>query len=138
MPALRTRNLFISHSWGYGDQYTNLVRLLDAAPNFRYRNYSVPKDDPVHNAPSAAALRRAIKQQMVFCSVILVVAGKYATYSNWIQNEIEIATADYRKPILGIRPFASTQVSSVVREAADMTVNWSTSSIVSAIRELDP
>jgi hypothetical protein len=138
MPALRTRNLFISHSWGYGDQYSNLVRLLDGAPNFSYRNYSVPKDDPVHNAPSQAALRAAIKQQMVFCSVILVVAGKYATFSSWIKNELEIAAVDYDKAILGIRPFGSTQVSSVVQEVAHKIVNWSTSSIVSAIRELDP
>ena len=52
MPALKSRSLFISHSWSFGDAYEKLVDLLDAAPNFRYKNYSVPKDDPVHNAPN--------------------------------------------------------------------------------------
>ncbi len=138
MPILKSRSLFISHSWSYGDAYEILIRLLDAAPNFQYKNYSVPKDDPVHNAPNAAALYTAIKNQMVFCDVVLIMAGKYATYSSWIKREIQIAKKDYTKPIVAIRPWANEQVSSVVSEAADKLVGWNTSSIVSAIRELDP
>ena len=138
MPTLRSRSLFISHSWSYGDAYEKLVALLDAAPNFQYKNYSVPKDDPVHNAPNVEALYKAIKNQMVFCDVVLIMAGKYATYSKWIEREIQIAKKDFSKPIVGIRPWANEQVSSVVSDAADRLVSWSTSSIVSAIRELDP
>ena len=37
-------NLFISHSWTYGDAYEKFCSLLDSASNFMYRNYSVPKD----------------------------------------------------------------------------------------------
>ena len=134
-----TRNLFISHSWSYGDAYDKLVTLLNAAPNFQYKNYSVPKNDPVHNAPNVDALYKAIQNQMVFCDVVLIMAGKYATYSKWIQREIQIAKGySTPKPIVAIRPWANEQVSSVVSDAADRLVNWSTSSIVSAIRELDP
>jgi hypothetical protein len=139
MPQLKSRNLFISHSWSYGDAYDRLVNLLDAAPNFQYRNYSVPKDDPIHNAPNTTALETAIESQMRFCDVVLIMAGKYATYSKWIQREIQIAKAYTRpKPIVAIRPWANEQVSSVVSDAADRLVSWNTSSIVSAIRELDP
>lgn len=138
MPTLRQRNLFISHSWTYSNAYESLVSLLDQAPNFIYRNYSVPKDDPVHNAPNAAALYDAIKNQMVFCEVVLIMAGKYATYSKWIQREIQIAKEDYSKPIVAIRPWANEQVSSVVAEVADRLVSWNTNSIVTAIREVAP
>ncbi len=138
MPTLKSRNLFISHSWAYGDAYEKLVKLLDAAPNFHYKNYSVPKDDPVHNAPNVEALYKAIKNQMVFCDVVLIMAGKYATYSKWIEREIQIAKKDFNKPIVGIRPWANEQISSVVSNAADRLVGWNTSAIVSAIRELDP
>ena len=138
MPTLKSRSLFISHSWAYGDAYEKLVGLLDAAPNFQYKDYSVPKDDPVHNAPNVDALYKAIKKQMVFCDVVLIMAGKYATYSKWIEREIQIAKEDFSKPIVGIRPWANEQVSSVVSNAADRLVGWNTSSIVSAIRELDP
>jgi hypothetical protein len=138
MPTLKSRSLFISHSWTYGDAYEKLVKLLSAAPNFFYKNYSVPRDDPVHNAPNVEALYKAIRSQMVFCDVVLIMAGKYATYSKWIQREIQIAKQDFSKPIVGIRPWANEQVSSVVSQAADRLVSWSTNSIVSAIRELDP
>jgi hypothetical protein len=138
MPTLRPRNLFISHSWSYTDAYEKLVALLDDAPNFIYRNYSVPKDDPVHNAPDTARLYAAIKQQMSFCEVVLIMAGKYATFSKWIQREIEIAKKEFSKPVLAIKPWANEQVSSAVSDAADRLVAWNTNSIVTAIRELAP
>ena len=43
-------NICISHSWSYNSQYIGLRNLLNSAPNFTYRDYSVPKDDPIHNA----------------------------------------------------------------------------------------
>lgn len=42
MPELKTYDLFISHAWKYGDEYCNLIYLLDKAPCFSYRNYSPP------------------------------------------------------------------------------------------------
>lgn len=138
MPTLKFRNLFISHSWSYSNVYDKLVALLDAAPNFQYKNYSVPKDDPIHNAPNVDALYMAIKNKMMFCNVVLIMAGKYATYSKWIKCEIRIAKEDFSKPIIGIRPWANEQVSLVVSNAADRLVRWNSNSIVSAIRELDP
>lgn len=135
---VRQRNLFISHSWDYADAYERLCNLLDVAPRFLYRNYSVPKDDPVHNAPNAQALYDAIKQRVQFCEVVIIMAGVYSTYSKWIQKEIQIAKKDFDKPILAVKPWANTQVSTVVQDNADLLVNWSTNSIVSAIRELAP
>lgn len=134
----RNRNLFISHSWAYGDEYNRLVNLLSNAPNFVYSNYSVPKDDPVHNAPSKQALYDAIKAKMRFCDVVVIMAGVYSTYSEWINKEIRIAKIDFDKPILAVKPLANTRVSTVVANASDELAAWNTNSIVSAIRRLDP
>ena len=134
----RTRNLFISHSWAYSDAYEKLCNMLDSVPNFSYRNYSVPKDDPVHNAPNAQALYDAIKNQIVFCEVVIIMAGVYSSYSKWIQKEIQICKKDYDKPMLAVKPWANTQVSTIVRDNADLLVGWNTSSIVSGIRQLAP
>ena len=131
-------NLFISHSWAYSDAYDKLVELLDSASYFSYSNYSVPKDDPIHNAPDSQKLYDAIKEQMSHASVILIMAGKYATYSAWIKKEIKIAKSEFFSPkhIIGIKPWANTQVSSVVNDNADRIVGWNTNSVVTAIREL--
>lgn len=134
--AIKTYNLFISHSWAYGDAYEKLCKLLDGAARFSYSNYSVPKDDPVHDADNMQELYDAIKAKVVFCHAVVIMAGKYATYSKWIKREIRIAKSDYDKPILAVRPWASEQISSVVSDAADLIVGWNTKSIVSGIRDI--
>ncbi len=84
-------NLFISHSWTYSHTYDNLIGLLDSAPYFYYKNYSVPKDDPIHNAPYDYQLRAAIRNKMQHASCVLILAGVYSTYSKWINIEIQLA-----------------------------------------------
>lgn len=134
---MRHYNIFISHSWAYGDAYKKLTKMLDADPRFNYKNYSVPKDDPIHKAPNAATLSKAIQDQMRFCDVIIILAGVYSTYSKWINEEISIAQSFTNpKPILAIEPWASEKTSSVVKSSANKIVKWNTSSIVSGIREL--
>lgn len=135
MPELKNYKLFISHSWAYSDGYEKLCKLLNGASNFSYSNYSIPKDDPVHTKRDSV-LYEAIKQKMIFCNVIIIMAGKYATYSKWIAKEIQIAKNDFAKdkPIIGIKPWGNTQVSSLVQNNANVLVGWNTSSIVDSIR----
>ena len=135
---MRTYNLFISHSWNYGDPYYRLINLLRQRSYFRFKDYSVPKDDPIHDARTVAQLHKALKNRMQPCSVVLIIGGVYATYSKWMNKEINLAKNGFSspKPILAIKPRGSDKRSSVVREAADKTVGWYTNSIVAAIREL--
>lgn len=129
-----TYNLFISHSWAYGDAYDKLIKLLDSKGGyFPYKNYSVPKNDPIHNAPNQVALRASIERQIKPASVVLILAGVYSTYSKWINIEIEIAK-QLGKPIIAIEPWASEKTSKIVKDAADKIVKWQTDSIVGAIR----
>ncbi len=130
---MTTYNLFISHSWSYGDAYENLVDLLDAKPYFRYKNYSVPKDDPIHRVGSDRELRNAIREKIRPTSCVLILAGVYATYSKWINIEIDLAQ-EMGKRIIAIEPWGSERTSSVVKNAADKVVKWNTDSIVGAIR----
>ena len=133
-----TYNLFISHSWNYSDQYASLVRLLRQRPDFDFRNYSVPPDDPIHHAANDAQLRAAIRNQMVPCHAIIVLAGVYATYSKWIDAEIDLAKGGFQnpKPIIAVRPFENTNISTRVRDAADIIVGWNTVSVVNALLAL--
>jgi len=133
-----TYNLFISHSWTYGDAYEKLVKFLKQRPYFNYNNYSVPKDDPIHNAPNEALLYEAIKRQIAPSSIVIILAGVYATYSKWISREIKIAKTEFYtpKPILAVEPWGSEKTSTVVKSSADKIVKWNTESIVAGIRDL--
>ena len=135
---MKTYNLFVSHSWRYGDAYDRLINLLNSRPYFSFRDYSVPKDDPIHGANNDTQLRRAIRNHMTPCHIVLIMAGVYSTYSKWINIEIDLAQKGFvnPKPIIAIRPWGNENISSVVRSAADKLVDWNTESIVTAIREL--
>lgn len=126
-------NLFISHSWTYSDQYQRLINLLDSKNGFYYRNYSVPKDDPIHNASSDYLLRQAIERQMKPASCVIILAGVYSTYSKWINIEIELAE-EMGKKVIAVEPWGSQRTSAVVKNAADEIVRWNSDSIVHAIR----
>lgn len=126
-------NLFISHSWAYGDAYDGLINLLNKRRYFEYRDYSVPKNDPIHNAKNDSQLRTAIRKQMQPASCVLILAGVYSTYSKWINIEIELAK-EMGKRIIAIEPWGSQKTSQTVKNNADVIVGWNTDSIVKAIR----
>lgn len=131
-----TYNIFISHSWTYDNHYETLIKKLRDYPYFDFRDYSVPKNDPIHNARNATALKEAIRHQMRYASIVLIMAGVYSTYSKWINIEIDIAKNEFTpsKSILAITPFGAERISTVVRDAATAVVKWRTDSIVDAIR----
>jgi len=134
----RTYNLFISHSWTYPSQYDGLVNLLRKDPYFDFHNYSVPKDDPIHDASNDRQLREAIRRKMQPCSAILILAGIYATYSKWINEEIYLAKWGFNmpKPIVAVEYWGSERTSVPVKNAAQAVVKWNSQSIINAIKEV--
>lgn len=138
MALLKTYDLFNSHSWAYSDAYEKLCSFLNSAPNFKYRNYSVPKDSPIHNVRIDALLYQAIKNKISPANIVIIMAGVYAAFSKWINKEIKIAESEFNfsKPILAVTPWGAQRISSVVRDSADEIVGWNSSSIVDAIRRL--
>ena len=132
---MKTYNLFISHSWNYGSQYSNLTSLLRSRAFFSFKNYSVPESNPIIGARTDKQLEEAIESKVRASSVVIIMAGVYSTYSKWINKEIKIAKR-LGKPILAVKPFGSSNMSTTVKEAANEICNWSTEGVVSAIRRL--
>lgn len=110
--------------------------MLDSNPYFYYKDYSVPKDSPIHNTNNELELERAIKYQMSYASCVLVLAGVYATYSKWINKEIRLAQSGFSLPkkIIAVQPWGAEKTSLVVKNAANEIVKWQGSSIIKAIR----
>jgi hypothetical protein len=134
MPALKTYVGFISHAWGYHDDYERLTRMLKDAPNFLFRNSSVPRTDPIPTPITTAKLKSALDEQIRIANVVLILGGMYAAHSDWIGTEIAIA-AKYQKPILGVAPWGQQRIPASVQTAAKEVVHWNTDSIVAAIRK---
>lgn len=135
---MKEYNLFISHSWSHSDAHEKLVNLLDGRGHFDFKDYSITRDAPLDVDGTDRALKKAIENQMRSSSVVLVLAGVYASYSKWIKKEIEIAINSFSnpKPIIAIEPWGSEKTSQYVKDNADLIVKWNADSIVKAIRDL--
>jgi lysophospholipid acyltransferase (LPLAT)-like uncharacterized protein len=126
--------IFISHSWNYSNQYNSIIDFLDRQ-GVDYCNHSVPKDDPVHTNGTDKQLREAIDAKIKGCSCVIILAGVYASYSKWINKEIEIAQ-EYGKPIIAVKYWGAERISDVVKNAADKVVGWNSKVLADAIKEL--
>jgi hypothetical protein len=99
------------------------------------RDYSVPSNDPIHNANNDAQLQQALYNRISRSHVIVIPTGMYAAYSKWIQKEIDGANG-YGKPILAVNPWGAQRTSTDVVAAATRVVGWNAEPVVKAIWEL--
>lgn len=139
--STRQIHVFISHAWVYSNHYETLASWIFKLPwsvgqaSLDFRDYSVPKSDPIHNAPNTQALQNAIFNQIARSHVIVIPSGMYATYSKWIQKEINGAKT-HNKPILAVNPWGQQRRAGVVLNNADEGVGWNKESVVDGIWRL--
>lgn len=129
-------DLFISHSWKHDSDYDGLIELLNEKNHFSYRNYSVTKKEKVEGKSDRALKRHIKNKQIKPASVVIVIAGMYSTYSDWIGKEVRIAE-ELDKPILSVKPWGAERTSYITNKA-DATAGWNKTSIVREIRNLAP
>jgi hypothetical protein len=134
-------HVFISHAWSHSGHYDTLANWIFnenwsvGQASLDFRNYSVPKDDPIHNADNDKQLKEAIFKKIAMSHVIVIPTGMYANYSKWIKKEIE-GSSDYDKPILAVNPWGQLRTSTEVKKHANKTIGWNKKTVISAIWEL--
>lgn len=138
MPLLKTYDIFISHAWRYGDDYDRLIKMLDNVFLFDYRNYSAPKDKPLHNLDTTDAsnkreIKEAIQRKIRPVNAVLVISGMYYNYREWMKYEIDTAVS-MKKPIIAIQPWGNSTIPADINIVANKVVGWNSQSIVDAIR----
>ena len=126
--------LFISHAWKHNEEYYRLVNMLSSRPYFKWRNYSVPQHDPFEKETD---FEEALRRQIRPVNAVLILAGMYANYSEWIEFEVEFSES-ISKPIIVVRPWGQERIPAYLQEIADKSrntiVGWNIESIVTAIR----
>ena len=76
-------NIFISHAWHYSEQYNKIVEWLNSYSFIEWKNYSVPKENPLHSRNNTE-LKNDLTNQMRPASCVIILSGMYAAYSYWI------------------------------------------------------
>ncbi len=133
MPDLKTRMLFISHAWQYDTAYSTLVKWFNEAPNFSWKNCSVPSTDALPDK-TTTGLCRGITRQLSPAQGVLIIAGMYAAHSGWIDYEISEALR-MNKTIIGVKPWGQERMPVKVQEASQIIINWQSVSIIQAVRD---
>ncbi|ECK6152964.1 hypothetical protein FR060_23905 [Salmonella enterica] len=128
----RDLNIFISHSWGSHDELLRLRNLLNERPYFRAEFSEVSKDVPI-NSVNADYIKRVLGEKIRGSSVLLAIAGIYASHSTWMEWEMDTAIRN-GIPVIGVIPHGASRVSQVVASRSVEQVRWNTESIVDAIR----
>lgn len=139
--STRQIHIFISHAWAHPHHYDKLAswifgeRWSVGQASLDFRDFSIPKDNPIHNVGSTKELRDAIFNQIARSHVIVIPSGMYATHSKWIQKEIDGAK-EYKKPILAVNPWGQERKAGVVLDNANDGVGWNKQPVINAIWRL--
>jgi hypothetical protein len=126
-------NLFISHSWDHNDHREGLHDLISKhwQQHIDWMDTSVPRHAPLHIS-GGKALKAALRERIACCDALVVFAGMYSSYSEWIEFEVLTAAAQF-KPIIGVKPWAQQKLSQVVVEDASELVGWNSASVCNGI-----
>lgn len=124
-------NIFISHAWRRSEHYQKIIDWLDES-NIYYKNYSVPEDDPLH-VKSKKELRESLTNQIKPSNCVIILAGMYVAYSDWIEYEINEAVR-MGKYIIGVEPWGQKKIPTIVSDNADVMAGWNKNSVVNAVK----
>lgn len=124
--------LFISHSWDHDDVLQDLKNLIDSRGYFPATYTQIEKDCPIDSG-KAWVIKANITKRLQESDVVLAIAGVYASYSEWMQWEMDKAK-DLGLKVIGVIPRGQEHISQEVFNRSAVDVRWNADSIVDAIR----
>lgn len=125
--------VFISHSWTYVKDLRKLKNLLENRGYFKVEFEEASPEYPI-NSENADYIKSVLKSKIKKSDVVLGIAGVYASYSGWMEWELDYALKK-DIPIIGVVPRGNERISKVVSLRSKEDIRWNTESIVEAIRK---
>ena len=126
-------HIFISHAWLYNEPYNTLVKWINNDTDIQWANYSVPIENPI-DTNKKRELKQKLTNKIALSNVVIILAGMYATYSEWIDYEIDEAVR-MGKYIIGVRPWGQERIPKKVQDNATIMVGWNSKSVTDAIKK---
>lgn len=126
-------NIFVSHAWKRSEHYKKVIGWLDES-KLEYKNYSVPEEKAL-SSNTKKELQEALTKQINPASCVIILAGMYAAYSDWIEYEVNEAIR-MGKYIIGVCPWGQERVPIIISDNANIMVGWNSNSVISAIEDI--
>ncbi|MBB3114737.1 endonuclease V-like protein UPF0215 family [Paenibacillus phyllosphaerae] len=128
--------LYMSCSWYFDSAYNDLHTLLEQADNFSYQIEGVALQLARSTVYQGRQRYELIREQMKECDAMLLLAGVYPSFFDWISKEIVACKNEYQLPIIAVMRDDHRILSPVVRQAADQIIDWNATRIITAIQQL--
>jgi hypothetical protein len=123
--------VFVAHAFEPNDDYSRVFEYLESSRNFFYRNCSVPE---LPQGMDKEGLRQELRKQINLAEVVVIPAGLYGPYREWVDFELNCAKG-FDKPVVVLNAFGVKMKLPVQLEAlADEIVDWNERDIVDAIK----
>lgn len=129
----KSYKVFVSHSWAHDDVLQNLKALLEDRGYFDVTYTHVEKNAPI-NSSLDSVIKGNITKKLIESDVVLAIAGIFASYSDWMQWEMDKAQ-ELGLNVIGIIPWGQERISLQVANRSVDNVHWNADSIVEAIRK---
>ena len=128
--------LYIIHAWQYGEEYDDLINLLED-PYFKYYNCS-GVEELANKFPTTSSTDSEIKefcrQKMEPAQIVIILTSKFYEFTGPVKVELEVAK-ELNKPIVSIYSQKHNDIPKEVADISKAVVQWQSSDIISAIRD---
>ena len=117
----------------HDDVLQDLKNLIDSRGYFPATYTQIEKDCPI-DSEKAWVVKANITKRLQESDVLLAIAGVYASYSEWMQWEMDKAK-ELGLRVIGVIPRGQEHISHEVFNRSAIDVHWNANSIVDAIRK---
>ena len=125
------KNIFISHSWRYQEEYKTIYQWLKEELSFY--DYSIPMHDNCGEKLLNYKLKECIRTQIRYSSIVIIIGRIAASHSEWINFEINTAY-EMGKCIILIKPWGHERLPDNAKRKADYIIGWNKSSLINAVK----
>jgi hypothetical protein len=137
MKQAKIYNLYFSHGWNHQNTFDEVIALLLSKKEFVFLPSYFP-DQELYNHLSENDMYQMIRNKVKFCDAVILMCGVYNnhTYSRWINKEIICAKGEFSKPIIAIHRSPDMNLSIVVKQNADIILEWDVNKMIGTIQRI--
>lgn len=132
----RPIHLYLSYAWNDNNALEEFGILLQRHEAFKHTVSIISPFHPANRTGDERSLYEVIKTKMKFCDAVIMFCREYPDYMRWINKELIASSEELHKPVIVVRRDESEHIPFIVKQHADMIVDWDAESIISAIKKL--
>lgn len=137
MAERKSYDFFIVHAWRYHDDWNRMVALIDAIPELKWRNFSLPWYDPAiepHLPEGKARLDKLLEGQITPAHCVFYVPSIFESKltGKWRETAMDMIRAQ-AKPVIVVSAMPDIAIPEDIVPLVKAVVPWDETALKAAI-----